>query len=83
MKYIIKNCLALLPRTKLCDSENMKTPPDFCENITDCLLKQIVATCKQEININDKDAPTNAYAMGRVVVAEKILELLGIEEVDE
>ena len=76
MRYIIKNCECFY--LNACCGTN--TNRLYCKDITRCVMKQIVA---EEININDEDAPTNAYAMGRAVVAEKILELLEIEEVDE
>jgi len=75
-KYIIKNCPAILPMTKLCDNENMKNPPDFCENITDCLLKQIVELCKEEWDLRpDMNIDDNS--------PKEVLQLLEIEEVDE
>lgn len=74
MPYVIKNCGC----NPACDECYTR-----CKDITNCVMKRIVATCKQEISISSKDAPTNAYAMGRVVVAEKILEQLEIEETDD
>lgn len=45
-KYIIKNCPAILPMTKLCDSENLNKPSTYCQDCTDCLLKRIYEDVK-------------------------------------
>lgn len=71
--------------TKLCDSENMKKPSDYCINCTDCLLKRIVKItknytkgCGKHCDINRKEnncgKTCNAYKI------RQILELLDIEE---
>ena len=77
---IIKNCAVFNKQHQIC---NKKSKVVKCQDITDCVMKKIYATCKQEISVNNADAPTNAYAMGRVVVAEKILDLLDIEECEQ
>ena len=61
--------------TKLCDSENMKKPSDYCINCTDCVLKQIVEKCKAERSLRPDANIDDDFA-------REILELLDIEEVE-
>lgn len=72
-KYIIKNCPACLPMTKLCDSENTTKAGMYCWDCTDCVMKQIVERCKHKM-----DTEFNSGSM----FAEEILQLFDIEEVE-
>lgn len=68
--------------TKLCDSENMKKPSDYCINCTDCVLKQIVELCK-EVNTKFYDSVHQRYlSPSKAKFARQILGLLDIEEVE-
>ena len=69
-KYIIKNCPAILPMTKLCDSENLNKPSTYCQDCTDCALKQIVKKCRKSLEVS--------YCP----IEKEILELLDIEDVE-
>lgn len=40
-KYIIKNCLSY--ENGVCDNQDM-----FCQDCTDCVMKQIVKKCKKK-----------------------------------
>ena len=70
--------------TKLCDSENMKKPSDYCINCTDCKLKQIVELCKNIKSINKTNSYVGEYIefTQRSPLADEILELLDIQEVE-
>lgn len=76
-KYVIRNCPAILPMTKLCDSENLNKPNTYCQDCTNCVMKQIVELCKGSIRENER----NIYRAGRMSLAINILGLLDIEEV--
>ena len=77
-KYIIRNCPAFLDDVQLlefsegtCNSlQNHRT---YCQDCTDCIMKQIVASCENKI-----DTEFNSGSM----FAEEILELLDIQEVE-
>lgn len=70
-KYIIKNCECKVKgKTTLCVRD---IPYKKCENITDCIMKQIVEKCKDKM-----DTEFNSGSM----FAEEILNLLQIEEVE-
>lgn len=90
MKYVIKNCPAILPMTKLCDSENMEIPSDYCKDITDCLLKRIVEKCKMNMPddgfkyvLEHKNDEGIIWLTDSAKAILNILQLLEIEEVDE
>lgn len=83
-KYIIKNCECKVKgKTTLCVRD---IPYKKCENITDCILKQIVElakghtelckNCEQQIKECDCNDICNAYRL------DKILKLLDIREVE-
>ena len=76
-KYIIRNCPACLPMTKLCDCENMDKAGMYCWDCTDCLLKQIVELCKE--TLEQENDPINTLEMS---FAQKILKPLDIQEVE-
>ena len=70
-KYIIKNCPAITDGRNI---ENICIKSNACcEMITDCLLKQIVKTCKEVIKYNVID-------LGMSVMASDVLRLLEIQE---
>lgn len=46
-KYIIKNCPAITPITKLCN--NVLPEVKDCADCTDCVLKQIVKNLRQVV----------------------------------
>lgn len=68
--------------TKLCDSENMKKPSDYCINCTDCLLKRIVELAKgyKEELIDRKTKKVVATRYFKLT--KEILKLLDIQEVE-
>lgn len=76
-KYIIKNCLSY--ENSVCDNQDM-----FCQDCTDCVMKQIVELCKEQkvinCNIDGKEQVLKAYY--HTHLGDKILELLDIQEVE-
>ena len=68
-KYIIKNCPCYFDKPEAnCWADQLS----WCENCTDCILKQIVELCKGE---QQSRVATN-------IISNKILKLLDIEEVE-
>lgn len=95
MKYIIKNCPALSYgkglRFKKCYRTNWK---EYCKDCSDCVIKQIVGLCK-EVKEKDPIVAERDKQTGEIIsiggwienpvydFAQKILQVLEIEEVDE
>ena len=71
-KYIIKNCPCYwhIGEDDGCSLENMK----YCEDDTDCVLKQIVELCNKEIRQN--------VLTERKLFANELLELIDIQELN-
>lgn len=77
-KYIIKNCQCIYidyKGTYECDYK-----VEFCENVTDCLLKQIVEKCKEAENAYFTSGNTDMFISGRNNFASNILAMLEIQE---
>ena len=86
-KYIIKNCPAVYIFKSGYSCNNLDYDEHkFCKDVTDCLLKRIVELCNKikplEISSAQKQL-TNVWADRGYVLAQDILNLLEIEEVDE
>lgn len=85
-KYIIKNCECKVKgKTTLCVRD---IPYKKCENITDCVMKQIVELCKNAQSecscknaIKDVDC-FECTSGGRAELGTEILQLLQIEDVE-
>ena len=75
-KYVIKNCPYYSEDETLDGYENMTD----CQNITDCLLKQIVELCKEESSIIQHKQKVKVKGLNKL--ADKIFELLDIQEVE-
>ena len=76
-KYIVKNCPAMRwdrKKFKVCYEGNKETK---CCDIDDCVIKQIVGLCKE-----NKFFGYGAVMLGNSLSPD-ILDLLGIEEVNE
>lgn len=85
-KYIAKNCFGL---NDVLDAETKEiiykdyciNANEYCSDITDCPIKQVVEMCKQEIG-------EEVYRWGNLVLnknnplAEKILQTLDVQEVE-
>ena len=79
-KYVIKNCDCILSSGR-CNVKSLV----FCQDCTDCVLKQIVEKCNKIIfrngNIDFKEGFSN-LAVGENFVARQVLQLLDIQEVE-
>ena len=87
MKYIIKNCdigFKDLEDNLICPYGCKRTGfTNYCKEVTDCLLKQIVEKCKNAQKtqwVNNKKKP---YSPSKAAFARDILKGLEIEEVNE
>ena len=76
-KYIIKNCPYYSEDETLDGYENMLD----CQNITDCLLKQIVEKCLNGLDFSIFKGVDGCYSE-RGILAKEILQLLDIQEVE-
>ena len=81
-KYIVKNCPACLPMTKLCDSENMEKVGMYCWDCTDCKIKQVIELCRDvDCDIDYQNEKCwKCPKSGAKFMSEKILQLFEIEE---
>ena len=79
-KYIIKNCPAILPTTKLCDSENLNKPNTHCADCTDCVIKQVIEKCKENLSSLETYIDIRSY---ECTMLQDILDLFDIEEVNK
>lgn len=70
-KYIVKNC------ELICNGECPNSKTGFCQDCTDCLIKQVVEKCREELGIRYNDID-----QGRNYLANDILQLFEIEEVE-
>lgn len=75
-KYIIKNC----PAYKNCFCSIRDFYVQGCEECTDCVMKQIVELCKEESSIMQHKQKIKVKGLNKL--ADKILELLDIQEVE-
>lgn len=71
-KYIVKNCPCNVTTEDMCDCEN--TNETYCQDCTDCVIKQVINECKWETNIDVND---------RGDLAERILSSFDIEEINK
>ena len=81
-KYIIRNCPCFVEgiaikgneqKTQTCNNHKIRELT-YCQDCTDCVMKQIVELCKKEIKQH--------VLTERKLFANGILELLDIEEVE-
>ena len=73
-KYIIKNCEQIHSADNFCWSKNL-----FCQDCTDCVLKQIVELCKENLNSLETYVDVRSF---ECVALQDILKLLDIQEVE-
>ena len=84
-KYIIKNCPCYFNQPEAnCWADQLS----WCENITDCPLKQIVELCKDaqsECSCKNPNKDIDCFECtsgGRAELGTEILQLLDIKEVE-
>lgn len=88
-KYIVKNCPAILPMTKLCDSENTFNCGTFCKDCTDCVIKQVIEKCKDaklECSCKNPNLDIDCFECtsgGRAELGQEILNMFDIEEINK
>lgn len=78
-KYIIRNCPNYddyFYPNETC----RKKYSQYCQDCTDCLLKQIVEKCKRTLSINK--GSENEFTLGKMTFAEFILKDIDIQEVE-
>jgi len=85
-KYIIKNCPACIYYAGVyCCEDNHDTEgrDTYCENIDNCVMKQIYEKCENTIiqNPNQED-DTFEFDVGRESLGTEIIGLLDIEEAE-
>lgn len=88
-KYIIENCPARLPKSGFC-IEAPKKKAYLCQNCTNCVVKQTIEICldypnqcKIEGNCIDDRTCTSCFLGGGCELAQDILELFHIREVED
>ena len=76
MRYIVKNCPArpIIWNNNWCNKEQQ-----FCQNCTDCVIKQVIEKCKHEAHGDT----WQIVRAGDVFLANDILRLFDIEEIRE
>ena len=86
MSYIVKNCPCYTSKGGYYDCwANQDT---WCENITDCVIKQVIEKCKDsKLSYSNleilRTACETSEAYGKAVIAEQILQLFDIEEINK
>jgi len=83
-KYIVKNCPSYDEHSVEWNCLNETNANLLCEDCTDCLIKQVVEKCKNiECPCEYKGADCwECSTAGQKTLAEKILQLFTIEEVE-
>lgn len=71
-KYIIRNCPCYDGNGDEYDCGWEYSKELYCQDCTDCVLKQIVGKCRGELG--------RVRTIGKDIMAEEILKLLDIEE---
>ena len=73
MSYIVKNCPARVLFTDgyFCRQADGNI---LCQDCTDCVMKQIVEKCKDELG--------RVRTIGKDIMAEEILKLIDIQEIE-
>ena len=85
-RYIIRNCPCYDANGDGYDCGYEYSKELYCQDCTDCVMKQIVKLCKKAIKDCDKckgDPEIDCYDCtqgGKAIQGDKILELLDIEE---
>ena len=83
MKYIVKNCPALLI-SGICNGRNVKGLA--CKNATDCLIKQVIEKCKKKKEWFSKLPDGVAFDLTTLLgsnLQDEILQLFETEECDD
>lgn len=73
MSYIVKNCPCYTLKGGYYDC--WANPDTWCENITDCVIKQMIETCTNIIN--------TTFSNECFELAKEIINLFDIEEINK
>lgn len=77
-KYIVKNCPCYTSKGGYYDCwANQDT---WCENVTDCVIKQVIEKCKENLSSLETYIDIRSY---ECTMLQDILNLFDIEEVRE
>jgi len=84
-KYVVKNCPCNVTTEDMCDWEN--TNETYCEDCTDCLIKQVIEKCK-EAKINFEKVAlsmkaTQSEYTGTICKAELAHEIIQLFDISE
>ena len=87
-KYIIKNCNVIFKHGDFyfCQSSENLAKNVYCQDCTDCILKQIVELCKDaqsECSCKNTNKDVDCFECtsgGRAELGTEILQLLDIQE---
>lgn len=80
-KYIVKNCPSFIEDTQECESEQSHFI--WCEDCTDCLIKQVIEKCKKKKEWFSKSPDGVAFDLNAFMggnLQDEILQLFEIEE---
>lgn len=78
IKYIIKNCPCYMSQPEAdCWADQLS----WCENCTDCVLKQIVEKCKKVQELEYQKGGLKYRSPSKAKFGREILQLLDIEEI--
>ena len=84
---IVRNCPCIKHFEEVeLDNRCMSTQDDklfFCENNTDCVIKQVIEKCKEVENIKNVKTLYDAAQSGMFLQANRILKLFDIEEINK
>lgn len=78
MSYIVRNCPCNVTTEDMCDWEN--TNETYCQDCTDCVIKQVIKVCKKEAVIN---YPKKEKEFITVNGYQAILNMFDIEEINK
>ena len=84
MSYIVKNC----PCIARGECNSYRDDEIFCQDCTDCVIKQVIEKCKDALfNYSNleilRTACETSEAYGNANIAEQILQLFDIEEINK
>ena len=76
-KYIVKNC------ELICNGECPNSETGFCQDCTDCLIKQVIDDCNESIKHYENEGWKSDDCLklcGEASMSFKLLQLFEIEE---
>lgn len=89
MSYIVKNCPCLFNsyyasgKTVRFECNDGNHDDKLCRDVNDCVIKQVIEKCKEVEIIENVKTLYDAVQNGMFLQANRILELLDIEEINK